>query len=258
METREYTNLLDKFNINRSKCICCGEDIIYSDTKTNIRAGKLYIKGRSYKTTKTVNDVDYHLRVCQECLLKKFPELNLPIKVFHIMCEPTKYAFQIPDDVYSSSRQKYAMTKSHMIEKYGQEEGERIWNDYCEKQRLTNTFDYKREKYGWTKEQFEKYNKDRAVTLQNLIDRHGQEEGERIWNDYCEKQRLTKSWDYMVKEFGEEKAKSINEAKSNSLKSMIKRYGAEKGTELYMNRVPKMLKFYSIQHTTPPRIKNLE
>lgn len=37
------------------------------------------------------------------------------------MSEITKFAFNIPDDVYKASRSKYAMTKDAMIAKYGEQ-----------------------------------------------------------------------------------------------------------------------------------------
>ena len=132
-----------------------------------------------------------------------------------------------------------------MIEKYGEEEGKKMWDRYCKKQSETNTYEYKKEKYGWTEDQFKEYNKSRAVTLKNLIKRHGEEEGKTMWDRYCERQSETKSWDYMVRTFGEEKAKSINKAKSQTLEALIKRYGEEEGTNRYMEKINKISPYYS-------------
>ena len=237
---------MDENKIIRNKCRCCSQDIIYDNTDIKInKFKKIRILGKSYLTTKNIDGIQYNLSVCQPCLLKYFPDTNVPVNIFNIMCDQTKFAFNIPDEVYTRSRKKYAMTLQHMIEKYGKEEGERIWKNYCEKQSRTNTFEYKREKHGWTKEQFIKYNSSRAVTLNNLIKRHGKEEGERIWKNYCEKQSRTKSWAYMVEKYGEKKALEINRAKSQSLEAYIKRYGKEKGTDLYMDKVEKVRNYYS-------------
>lgn len=99
------------------------------------------------------------------------------------MSEITKFAFNIPDDVYKASRSKYAITKDAMIAKYGEQGGTKKWNEYCKKQALTNTFEYKHQKYDWTKEQFDEYNKSRAVTKENLIRRHCKDKGMIIWNE---------------------------------------------------------------------------
>lgn len=49
-------------------------------------------------------------------------------------------------------------TKEHWILMFGEEEGLKKWNHYCELQSKSNTFEYKKEKYGWTKEDFDAYN----------------------------------------------------------------------------------------------------
>jgi hypothetical protein len=183
----------------------------------------------------------------------------------------TKFAFEIPDELYSNARSKYAMTLNHMIEKYGEVEGKRIWKEYCEKQALTNTFEYKKEHYGWTKDQFVEYNKSRAVTLKNLIKRHGEVEGKRIWKEYCEKQMTTKSWDYMVEKYGEEKAREINKRKVVCKDNFIRKYGEVEGLnkwfewldgrKLYSDisqRCFKELDEHFSKYTTQYQIKNGE
>ncbi len=52
---------------------------------------------------------------------------------------------------------------------------------------------------------FEEYNKSRSVTLDNLTKRHGFEKGEKIWNEYCERQKFTTSLEYFKQKYGEEK-----------------------------------------------------
>ena len=91
-----------------------------------------------------------------------------------------------------------------MVKKYGEEKGLEKWNSYCQKQAITNTFEYKQEKYGWTKEQFDEFNKNRAVTLELCIERHGEKEGKKLWEEYCERQCYTTSLEYMINEYGEE------------------------------------------------------
>ena len=246
MDARAYTKELDKHKIKRHKCKHCRGDIIYDNTSIEFdRFGNPKITGKSYLTTKVVEGVSYPLMVCQKCLVKKFPEVKIPVSSFCTMCESTKYAFNIPQDVYLRARQKYAMTLEHMIEKYGEVEGKKKWDEYCYKQTISNQYEYKKEKYGWTPEQYEEYNKSRAVTLENLIKRHGEKKGKKMWEEYCKKQSETKSWNYMVEKYGEEKAKSINESKSQSLSAVIKRYGEKEGTEKYLNMVDQRSQFYS-------------
>ena len=46
-----------------------------------------------------------------------------------------------------------------MIKKWGIELGKQKWKEYCNKQSITNTFEYKKEKYGWDENEFNEFNK---------------------------------------------------------------------------------------------------
>ncbi|MBR5296276.1 MAG: hypothetical protein IKU29_00195, partial [Parabacteroides sp.] len=135
----------------------------------------------------------------------------------------------IPDTQYNAARKKYAMTLEHMIDKYGEEVGRKKWEEYCKVQSLTNTFEYKKLKYNWTREQFDHYNKSRAATEKNLIKRHGEEVGRKKWEEYCKVQSIKKSWDYMVETHGIETAKRINRSKVLTHENFIRKYGEELG-----------------------------
>ena len=227
---RKYGAILDRFYPDRNKCKCCGGDIIYLDSCFYEGLdGNLKIHGKSFKTNKTVENVTYYLNVCEDCLLERFPNIKNLSRTFNVMSEPTKFAFDIPEDVYLRSRSRYAMTLDKMVSKYGETEGRERWEKYRIRQAETNTFEYKKEKYGWTEEDFDRYNKSRAVTKKNLISKYGEVEGTNRYNHYVEEQHKTKSWDYMVEKFGEEKAREINRYKVASLESYIARYGDVEG-----------------------------
>ncbi len=93
------------------------------------------------------------------------------------------------DSICSKENKKNQGTSlEKMIKKYGKIEGTRKWEEYKNKQAETNTFEYKHKKYGWSKEQFDAYNKSRAITFENLIKKYGEEEGTRKWEEYRIKQ----------------------------------------------------------------------
>jgi len=113
---------------------------------------------------------------------------------------------------------KCKITKQTMIQKYGQELGTQKWEHYRSKQAETNSFEYKNKKYGWSKEQFDDYNKSRSVTLENCVKRHGVQ-GVEIWNSYIERQRYTNTLEYFIEKYGsegKEKWLNYNEEKSKS------------------------------------------
>ncbi len=101
-----------------------------------------------------------------------------------------------------------AVTERSLTKLYGNEEGAKRWQAYCDKQAETNTLEYKKAKYGMNEKEFKAYNKSRSVTLENLIKRHGEEDGLIKWDEYCERQRYTTSLDYFVEKYGKEKGQS--------------------------------------------------
>jgi len=64
----------------------------------------------------------------------------------------------------SEIKKQRVNTLDNMIRKYGEVEGKVKWDNYRKKQAESNTFEYKQKKYGWTKEQFDEYNKSRGVS----------------------------------------------------------------------------------------------
>ena len=228
MDIQDVKNIISSSGEIPDKCIDCGDYIIYPNTNVSLnKDGKLIVKGTSWRSQKIVNEKIYKLKICWKCLKKKFPKLFRLAS--NVMCEPTKYAYQIQDDDYISFRKKYAMSLSNMITKYGEELGKKKWEEYCERQAYTNTFEYKQKIYGWTREDFDNYNKKRAVTYENLIERHGEELGKKKWEEYVSIQQKTKSRDWMIEQYGVEKTNEINRSKIHNLENFIKRYGEELG-----------------------------
>jgi hypothetical protein len=235
----EYTShQIAAFNL--PKCLECNNEIVYYDTK--VSKGK--IKGKSAKTVKTTG---HTLKVCEGCLSKKFPDYQTKNKgrVFNLMNEITKYAFQIEDEIYEKKRLSFIKnTVETFKEKYGNNWEEK-WGAYCKKQAHSNSFEYKHEKYGLNKEEFDEYNKSRAVTKRNLIKKYGNEEGLMRFDLYKQKQKKTKSFEYMVEKFGYEKAKFINQSKAITLTNFIKRYGETLGTTKYEQYLNKHKNYHS-------------
>jgi hypothetical protein len=136
------------------------------------------------------------------------------------------------DDIAYELSRKYfsdnAKTKENYINKFGEVEGIKRWESYCKKQSIVNTFEYKHKKYGWTKKQFDSYNKSRSVTLDNLISRHGEERGKHIWDKYRDRQSYTNSLEYFKEKLGmvdgERKWNEINFKKAHTFEVYLERY----------------------------------
>ena len=242
----ELTELLDRYYPERQKCIHCGGDIYYDTTLITFRPTKKRIDTVcGCTTTKSINNIDYTLCTCQSCLEKAVGKPKNYSRVFNSCNKFTAYAFNIPEDEMRSFNKSSAVTRENMIRRYGEEEGERRWKSYVEKQALVNTFEYKQERYGWTREQFDKYNAERAVTRENMIRRYGEEEGERRWKSYVEKQIRTKSKEYMLAKFGSDKVNEINKRKAITLENMVRLYGEEEGKIRFDNYQKNKVHFFS-------------
>lgn len=120
--------------------------------------------------------------------------------------------------VDASVAAKTAVTLKNLISKYGEIEGTARWEQYKQKQAYSNSFEYKQQKHGWTKEDFDKFNSSRAVTLINLVSKYGERDGIKKWEDYCERQAYTNTKEYFIEkygiEIGLEKYKQINKEKA--------------------------------------------
>lgn len=112
------------------------------------------------------------------------------------------------------------------------------WQQYKKKQALTNGLDYKRERYGWSEQDFDEYNKSRAATLSNFTSRHGKEVGALKWEAYLNAQRYAGvAVEYFIEKYGSvegpDRFDEINRSKAHSLENMINRHGPLKGAEMW-------------------------
>ena len=144
----------------------------------------------------------------------------------------TEYKKIYPDAslVDSDLAKKTAVTLENLINKYGEIEGQKKWEQYRKKQADSNTFEYKLEKYGWTKKQFDQYNKNRAVTLENLINKYGEIEGLERYEVYCKRQQYTTSIEYFIEKYGIDEGEQrwyqfcSDRGKSNDIYFIMEKY----------------------------------
>lgn len=143
------------------------------------------------------------------------------------------------------------LTKENWILIFGKELGEIKWNNYCKKQAISNTLEYKQQKYNWTTEDFNNYNRSRAITLENMINKYGETEGTKKYNSYCEKQKdagCTLKW--FIEKYGNDegliKYTELNKLKRNTLLNFISRYGQDEGQKRFKNYLDKHKNYYSL------------
>lgn len=117
-----------------------------------------------------------------------------------------EYQRRFPDAILISDDLKklYSNTKDSIKDKWGEDVGENRWNNYIKLQSESNLYEYKLKKYGWSKQKFNDYNKQRATTLDNLIIRYGEEQGLTKWKEYCDRQKYTTTLSYFIEKYGTE------------------------------------------------------
>lgn len=225
---QEVVDYAKEHNLTEAFCIECGKPLTYGSTKMYIgKDGKLRDKAESINFLKSreYNGNIYHICRCKECVAKKYPNI-LKAKTLYTQkwAFASQYAFNVPDeDFVELAKTNQSLTIEKMINKYGEEEGTRKWDEYCQKQAYTNSFEYKKEKHGMTADEYDKYNKSRSNTIENFIKRYGEEEGTRKWNEYIEKERYSNSLEYFITTYGEEEGikifNNLNESKKKKRKT---------------------------------------
>jgi hypothetical protein len=205
-----FEEIEDEYVNNAKKCIKCNHSIVYPNTFFRIsKANIIKYEGSSFKTVKIVNNKQYSLVVCDKCLSKKFKNYDSLNKsrIFNRLNDITKFAFNITDNDFNIAKETSfgaGVSKCILIKRHGEKEGLERWEEYKQKQAKSNTFEYKQEKYGWSKTQFNEFNKKRAVTINNLISRYGEKEGLERWDAYIKQQRYTCTFDYFIHVYGKD------------------------------------------------------
>lgn len=195
-----------KNNQKNYKCRVCGENTPYLFPKN----GKPRFCNKNVAKYREINNVKYYLSCCESCFYKEFPDkLNYDRNFFLSFNRCIKFIYDIPDEIYNTeSKRRNGRTLESYIKSFGEKEGKQKWESYCKKQSVTNTFEYKKEKYGWSEEDFSEFNKKRSVTLDLCIKRHGEERGKKIFEDYRKKQAYAgNKLEYFIEKYGEKQGK---------------------------------------------------
>ena len=248
----ELTNIQKSFDKNAVFCRLCGKSVWYRNTKVYLlKNNSVSYEGTTYLTKKNIMGTTYSLTCCENCMCEKFQDFSEKnvSRIFNTCNKYTEYGFELPNGIVETVNKKKAITLKNCIEKYGEVEGKLVYEKYCQKQSYKNTFEYKKEKYNWTKDDFDNYNKSRGVTIENLVKKHGEDVGMQIYNDYVNKQHITKSKEYVVEKYGNQHWEDVCKSKGCSLESYVNKYGETLGLEKYLNVVDKRTRFTSNMST---------
>ena len=230
---KEKQNIIEFIPIKLPICRFCGKKIVNLNFQISYNKNEKYIQITIPNIyCREIDNKKYYLSCCENCLLDHFSE-NPPKSQKYYFMKANKYGaycFGYSYEIYKKlCSMTTGVTEKSLVRKWGEKLGKQKWNEYKQKSAETNKFEYKKEKYNWTKEQFDNFNKSRAVSLKNLQNKYGKELGEIYFNNYVEKQKLTKSREYMIHKFGEEKTNKINQSKAQTLSNYVNRLGEIEG-----------------------------
>lgn len=119
------------------------------------------------------------------------------------------------------SKYKRGLTLDRCLFVYGPIDGQTKWNEYRAMQSKTNTFEYKKDKFGYNENDFKNFNKNRACTEANFIKRHGETLGKTKWKNYCERQKFTNTKEYL-----KDRYEKVNKQKAINYENMLRVHGS--------------------------------
>lgn len=114
-----------------------------------------------------------------------------------------------------NGKRTHYLTLAKCIEKYGESEGLRIWNEHKKKTA--------------------------SVSLPNLIRIYGLEKGTKLYNERCVKMRVKRTLEYFINKYGEDEGKRLHKEYHDKYKGFetlewfIDKYGQKRGQEIYDN-----------------------
>lgn len=203
----EYKKELAKqIPIKFPKCRFCGNIIINPNFLIDIKHKDKTIQlALPAVYCREIDGNKYYLSCCEDCLLEHFKD-NPPKAPKYYFMKANKYgqySFGYSDEEYKKiCSMTVGITLKAMINKWGKEEGEKRWKEYCNKHSKIASKQTFIDKYG-LEEGLKIYHDSRAITKQGMIKKYGKEIGLEKWNNYCERQRYTCSLEYFIKEYGD-------------------------------------------------------
>jgi hypothetical protein len=248
--------------LSKNNCKTCGRKLgNYIDRRKTRSFNREYFSITPY----IFNNNEYYRVICIDCFYKIYNRLPMSPNAVNY---DFKILLDIDDDnLKKIIKDKKSITLNKLIKKYGEVEGVKRFENYKNKQSYSNSYQYKKEKYGWSIDEYNNYNKSRAITLEKCIERHGEHDGRKLFEDYCNKQKYYGSTlEYFIERYGEVEGniKWINICKSKALtiNNFIERYGEVEGTNKFLEVISKGYSkssqrfFWEIYNKLDERIKN--
>jgi G:T-mismatch repair DNA endonuclease (very short patch repair protein) len=202
----------------------------------------MFEKMKKY-VSKVMNISDVDVKELCSIGITPFRVVKRAIPAFHRMIAEGEHV-----SLYDVAKRVHELgnscTLARLVLFYGKEDGESRWKSYCDRQAETNSLEYKKKKYGMSDEDFVAYNKSRAASEENLIKRHGEDKGKKMWADLRKRQAYAGvTLEYFVEKFGEiegeEKFLAINSQKGLTMTNFQRKYGETEGEKKFVEYISK-------------------
>ena len=122
-----------------------------------------------------------------------------------------KWLFDITDEELAVETKKFdTASLESFIRRFGEEEGKKKFDAYSKRQAYTCSKEYMKETRGWTDEQWKEFNQSRASTKENFIKRYGKDLGTVKWDKHCAYESYAgNSLEWFITKYGEEEGNRI-------------------------------------------------
>ena len=209
--------------------------------------------------------------LCWDCFFKHLPEIeNISKRALKstwyrdikngimrppVTCtSPSKYfklLFDITDEELAAEHSKFdTASLESFIRRHGPINGPIEYEKYKKRQAYTCSKEYMMNERGMTEDQWNEYNASRAVTKENLILKHGEDIGLKMWKEYCDRQAYAGcKLEYFIEKYGDDVGRKeyerVNKMKVISHDNFIRKYGKEEGEKRWKHWSENALRMYS-------------
>jgi hypothetical protein len=74
--------------------------------------------------------------------------------------------------------------------------------ELVDKQAYSNSFEFKATKHGWSRDEYDQFNRTRAITAENMCKKYGPIDGIKRFDEYRERQRFTCGIEHFLEKYG--------------------------------------------------------
>lgn len=215
---------------------------------------------------RTLSGKTHFRHLCWECFFKHLPEIeDIPkrarksswykdvnngiLRPPATWASPSKYFSLLFDITNEELEHEHMKFDTASLESFKRRHGEKLgverYEEYKKRQAYTCSKEYMMTEKGMSEKEWNEFNKNRACTKKNFINRYGKELGTKKWDAYCKNEAYAGcKLEYFIDKYGKDdgikKYLEVNSMKALNLPNFIRKYGEEEGKKRYNRLNSKM------------------